>query len=103
MTYLSTLATIFGTIGGLANLPQAYKIFKRKSAKDISILAYSMLLAGAVIWLLYGLEIGNFAVILTNLFGTANIGLVVVGWLLYGRKLGRRKRGEENEGHVHRP
>lgn len=87
MTILSILATLFGTISGIANLPQAIKIFKRKSAKDISILTYSFLFIGAVIWILYGIEIKNFAIIITNIFGTINIGLVVIGWFLYGREI----------------
>ena len=85
MTILSILATIFGTAAGLANFPQAYKIFKRKSAKDISILTYLILLVGVTIWILYGIEIKNFPVIITNTFGAVNIGLVVLGWFLYGR------------------
>jgi len=48
MTALSILATVFGTLSGIANLPQAYKIFKRKSAKDISIITYLFLLSGAL-------------------------------------------------------
>jgi MtN3 and saliva related transmembrane protein len=85
ITILAILATIFGALGGIANFPQAYKIFKRKSAKDISILTYSLLLSGAIIWILYGIEIGNFPVIITNTLGAINIGLVVIGWFLYGR------------------
>lgn len=85
MTVLSILATIFGTIGGLANLPQAYRIFKRKSAKDISILTYSIILVGCIIWILYGIELRNFPVIITNSLGTINVTLVIIGWLLYGR------------------
>ncbi len=85
MTLLSVLAIIFGTVGGIANFPQAYRIFKRKSAKDISILTYSLLFAGAVVWILYGFEISNTAVILTNTLGAVNIGLVIIGWFLYGR------------------
>ena len=85
MSLLYLLATIFGTVSGIANFPQAYKIFKRKSAKDISILTYSILLVGAVIWILYGIEIGNFPIIITNIFGAVNIGLVVIGWSLYGK------------------
>mgnify|MGYP001591946792 CR=1 FL=1 len=85
MTLLSILATIFGTASGLANFPQAYKIFRRKSAKDISIITYSFLLSGAVIWVLYGIEIKNFPVVATNILGAINIGLVVLGWTLYGK------------------
>ncbi|MBU0899054.1 MAG: hypothetical protein KKB03_00410 [Nanoarchaeota archaeon] len=82
---LETLAILFGTIGGLANLPQIYKIFKRKSAKDISGLTYFILFTGAVIWLLYGIELMNFPIIITNTIGGVNIGLVIIGWYFYGR------------------
>ena len=86
MTILATLAILFGTISGIANFPQAFKIFKRKSAKDISILTYSFLLLGAITWILYGIELKNLALIITNSLGAINIGLVVIGWGLYGRK-----------------
>ncbi|MFH1445248.1 MAG: SemiSWEET family transporter [Nanoarchaeota archaeon] len=82
---LEILATMFGIISGIANLPQAYRIFKRKSAKDISILTYSILIVGAIIWLLYGIELANFPIIITNAIGSINIGLVIVGWYFYGR------------------
>ena len=85
MTILSILATIFGAAGGLANIPQWIKIFKRKSAGDISILTYSFLFIGAMIWILYGIELKNFPILITNIFGGINIGLVIVGWFLYGR------------------
>ncbi len=85
MTVLEILATIFGAVGGIANFPQAYKIFKRKSAKDISIITYSFLFTGAIIWIFYGIEIWNLPVIITNVLGAINIGLVVIGWSLYGR------------------
>ncbi len=86
MTILAIIATLFGTISGIANLPQALRIFRRKSAGDISILTYSILLAGALVWILYGIEIWNFPIIITNVFGAVNIGLVVLGWFLYGRE-----------------
>ena len=85
MTILSILAVTFGTLSGISNVPQWYKIFKRKSAKDISIITYSFLFIGALIWIFYGIEIKNFSIIITNILGAINIGLVVIGWFLYGR------------------
>jgi MtN3 and saliva related transmembrane protein len=84
MTLLSTLAIIFGTIGGMANIPQAYKIFKRKSAKDISITTYSMIFLGSLVWILYGIEIKDFPLILANTVGIISISSVIFGWYLYG-------------------
>jgi MtN3 and saliva related transmembrane protein len=82
---LYILATIFGTLSGLANIPQVYKIFKRKSAGDISIITYLFLFLGAVVWILYGLEIKSFPIVITNILGGINLGLVMIGWFLYGR------------------
>ncbi len=85
MTLLATLATIFGTIGALANIPQAIKIFKRKSAKDISIIMYIMLITGAFIWILYGIEIRDPPLIIVNTVACINMAIVMFGWYLYGR------------------
>ena len=48
MTLLATLATIFGVVNGIANLPQIHKIYKRKSAKDISVITYLILVVGSI-------------------------------------------------------
>jgi MtN3 and saliva related transmembrane protein len=95
MTLLYILATLFGAIGGIANLPQAYKIFKRKSAADISILTYLFIFTGAIIWVLYGIEIMNLPIIIANSFGLVCVGLVILGWYLYGRKNNKNKLGSK--------
>ena len=92
MTLLTILATIFGITSGLANFPQVFKIFGRKSAKDISIITYSTLLVGSIVWVLYGFEIKNFPIIIANALGTLALSLVVAGWLLYGRTRKKHKK-----------
>ncbi len=87
MTIISSLATIFGTLMALANLPQAYKIFKKKSAKDISIITCSILTIGAIMWVLYGIEIKSFPLILSNTIGVIGVLLVDIGWFIYGRNI----------------
>ncbi len=82
---LETLATIVGTVSSFAMLPQIYRIFKRKSAKDISIWTYSYMFVAGVIWVLYGLNIQSFLLIITNLIGSLTLMGVIVGWILYGR------------------
>ena len=85
MTLLPILATMSGTASGSVTLVQAYKIFKRKSAKDISGFAWFFFLFGTTVWTLYGIEIKNFVVIITNSIGIVSNGLVLLGWFLYGR------------------
>ena len=82
---LETLATIVGTGTSFAMLPQIYRIFKRKSAKDISIWTYSYLFVACVIWTLYGLNIKSSPLIIANSIGSLTLIGVIVGWTLYGR------------------
>lgn len=50
----------------IAYAPQAYKIFKEKSAKEVSLSMYLILLLGLVLWLIYGYMIDSFAIKLAN-------------------------------------
>ena len=85
MSILSILATISGSVMALASLPQIYKIFKRKSAKDISAISYSCYTLGGIIWLLYGIELNSSAVIISNTLSATTSISVLIGWFLYGR------------------
>ena len=85
MTLLATLATIFGVINGFANFPQIYKIFKTRSAKDISIITYIILTIGTIIWIFYGLEIMNIPILTMNGLALIEFIFILVGCYLYGR------------------
>ena len=85
MSFLSILATIFGSAMAISNFPQAFKIFKRKSAKDISVMTFSILLVGAIVWVLYGIEIKSTPLIVSNSLGAVGVTFVIVGYFLYGR------------------
>ncbi len=83
MTVLSILATIFGIVNGGSAIPQGIKIFKRKSAKDISKLSFSLAFTGVFIWLLYGIQLRNFPIIISNSVATLSVGIVLIGCHLY--------------------
>jgi len=85
MTILSILAATLGSLMVLASLPQIYKIFKRKSAKDISAISYSCFTINNVVWILYGIELGSYAVILSNALSAITCVIVLLGWYLYGK------------------
>ena len=82
---LETLATIVGVASSFAMLPQVYRIFKRRSAKDISIWTYLYMLSAGVIWILYGFNIQSFPIWASNLVGSLTMIGVIAGWFLYGR------------------
>jgi MtN3 and saliva related transmembrane protein len=82
---LELLATITGVVSSFAMLPQIYRIFKRKSAKDISIWTYVYMFVTGVIWVLYGINIHNFPIWVSNMIGSLAMMGVIVGWFFYGR------------------
>lgn len=83
--FLETLATVTGVLSSFAMLPQIFRIFKRKSAKDISIWTNLYMLVVGVIWILYGLNIQSVPIWLSNLMYTFAMLGIVIGWILYGR------------------
>jgi MtN3 and saliva related transmembrane protein len=62
-------------------LPQALKIWRNRSARDVSLVMYLMMCTGSSLWLAYGLLIGSAALIVANCTG-----LTLVVWIL-GLKL----------------
>ena len=72
----SVLKTLVGAVGvasGAAYLPQAIRIWKRRSSDDVSVVTYLLFLLGQVIWLTYGVRFGLFEIVLgmsANLAGS---------------------------------
>lgn len=60
---LGFVAAILTTI---AFLPQVYKTYKFKSVKDISLTMYAILLTGVLLWMVYGILISSWPIILAN-------------------------------------
>lgn len=85
MINLATLAMITGIIMALAGIPQIIKIFQRKCAKDISPITYFIVFFGAIIWILYGWQIKNLAILSSNGLGMITNATILTGWYLYGR------------------
>ena len=61
--YIGFFAAFCTTI---AFLPQAIKVYKTKSTKDISLIMFIIFTLGVFSWLIYGLIINDLPVILAN-------------------------------------
>jgi len=68
MEYLATLAgTVAGVLSVAAFVPQAWRIFRRKSAGDVSLAMYLALIAASLLWMFYAWALGSMPLLLTNL------------------------------------
>jgi len=62
------LGLIAGTCTTIAFLPQVIKTWKSKTAKDLSLGMFSFFCFGVLLWLIYGIRMGDIPVIIANLF-----------------------------------
>jgi MtN3 and saliva related transmembrane protein len=75
----SVLKALVGAVGiasGAAYLPQAVRIWRRRSSDDVSVLTYLFFLLGQVIWLTYGIRFGLLEIVLgmaANLAGNLSV------------------------------
>lgn len=80
------LGWIAGAIVNLSFIPQLVRVFKLKSAHEISLLFTTLLLAGIIIWLGYGIFSRLLPVILWNIVGAILTGALLYAKLKYGRQ-----------------
>lgn len=80
---------LFGFIAGAVAtgslIPQVVRIYKLKSAREISLLFTSLLLTGILLWLGYGIYFKLAPVILWNAVSTILLSLLLYAKLKYGR------------------
>jgi MtN3 and saliva related transmembrane protein len=77
---------IGGVLVTVALVPQLVKIFRLKSAVEISLPFTVLLLVGMLCWLRYGILAQLFPIILWNAVGAALVATLLFAKLKYGRR-----------------
>lgn len=78
MELFQVITGVIGVLMSLGYYPQAYKIWKLKSARELSLINYAILSIGTTLWLVYGILIGDSTIIVGFVFG------VIGSWLVLG-------------------
>lgn len=76
MKIFQIVTTIIGITMSLGYYPQAYKIWKLKSAKELSLINYGILGIGTLTWFIYGIVLKDIVIMTSFVFG------VVGSWLM---------------------
>ena len=85
MLQADDLGFIAGALVTVSIVPQLIRVFRLRSAREISTLFTSLLLIGIITWLAYGILLGLFPVILWNAIGAALVAVLLYAKLKYGR------------------
>ncbi len=65
-------------------VPQVMQVWRSKHTKDISLGMYSIFTLGIVVWLIYGLMLGSWPIIIANSITIVLAGSVLAMKLKYG-------------------
>jgi MtN3 and saliva related transmembrane protein len=79
------LGLVAGFFTTFAVAPQIMRVYKLKSAREISIIYNTMMLLGILLWLVYGIVLGRISLILWNIIGALLVVLLLLAKLKYGR------------------
>lgn len=60
-----------GILTSLATIPQVVRAYRTRKVRDISVWQPVLLVAGMILWLVYGVLIGDFPLIAANVFSLA--------------------------------
>ncbi len=77
MDFLTMMGYVAGICTTSAFLPQAIKIVKTKQTQDISLIMYSILTIGIVLWCVYAFMNHDWPLALAN-----GVTLILAGWIL---------------------
>jgi len=75
------LGLIAGAFTTAAFVPQAWRVWRRRSADDLSLPTFFIFSAGVVCWLLYGVTIRSVPIILANA-ATLSIAVSII-WMAW--------------------
>lgn len=78
------VGTLAATLTTIAFIPQAWMTWKSKRAEGISLGMYSIFTTGVALWLLYGMIIGAWPVIIANLLTLVLALFILVMKLRFG-------------------
>lgn len=85
---MPTLPDILGSIAGfcttIAFVPQVLKVWRSRSARDISLGMYLLFTFGLVCWLVYGLMVMSWPIIIANVVTLFLAALILIMKLRWG-------------------
>lgn len=78
MDFITFLGLVAGALTTIAFLPQLFKTWKSKSAKDVSLERLAIFSFGVFLWLIYGIYLQALPIILANSL-TLIFNLIILG------------------------
>ena len=81
---IESIGALAATTTTLCWAPQAIRILRTRETRAISLASQSTFAAGLALWLVYGVLIGSWPIIIANILTLALVGLIIAMKLRFG-------------------
>jgi len=78
------IGAIAATLTTISFIPQVWQVWRTKHTKDISLTMYVTFTAGVTMWLLYGITLNAWPIIIANAITVSLAGAVLLMKLRFG-------------------
>lgn len=83
-SFIQILGFISGILTTIAFIPQVLKVWVTRKTEDISLLMFIIFITGIIGWLIYGILIVNYPLILANSITLVLAVLIIIGKIRFG-------------------
>ena len=83
-SFIQILGFISGILTTIAFIPQVLKVWVTRKTEDISLLMFIIFITGIIGWLIYGILIVNYPLILANSVTLVLAILIIIGKIRFG-------------------
>jgi MtN3 and saliva related transmembrane protein len=80
------IGTAAATLTTFGFVPQIIKMHKIKSSRDVSLATLYQFSCGVILWVLYGIHLGDVIIIAANIISFATLAVAIAMYYHYNRK-----------------
>jgi len=84
MTATDWIGSAAATLTTTAFIPQAWRVWRTRHTTDISLGMYALFTLGVTLWLIYGIQLGSWPIIVANTVTLLLAGTVLVLKIKFG-------------------
>jgi MtN3 and saliva related transmembrane protein len=85
MNYIDLIGLFAGICVTVSVIPQIVKVWRTKKVKAISLMTFSVLTFGIMVWIIYGILKNDLPIIITNSFSFL-LNLTMIYFIIYYEK-----------------
>ena len=80
------IGAVAATLTSFGFVPQIVKMWQTKSVRDVSPITLLQMVGGVSLWIVYGVHIDNWVVIIANLVSFSTLAIAIAIYLHYFKK-----------------